>query len=208
MNESEISNRASQLRRQAICRLNGIQFEKSAVAEPISSRAVPETKNEFWIRPKTDFWRLIPSLGAILVMFNGYSLYVGEMQRDYLHVATKDRCISGVTIQSSGGKHPAPYFKDSEGKKIASCFDFQCTYKNWRADLGKAANICLSGDVVVSIETEGELRITRDGLIDALNTRIWGWEAMLGLGLLCLAIFTYRERGKWKALWQTRFAKH
>lgn len=205
MNETDISNRASNLRRQAICRLNGIDCNESPPPEPRSSRADYELKNDSWGRPSSDYRTLIPAVAACLVIFNSYSLYVSEAQRDYLLAATNSRCISDVTIQRIRSKHPALYFNDAQGQKVASCFKFQCLYRNSHADVGKTAKICLSGDVVTSIETDGEQKVTRDSLIYVLANSIWWSKFWLGLGGICLAVFAFRGREKWKELIRSRF---
>ena len=89
---------------------------------------------------------------------------------------------------------------------MASCFKYQCLYKNSNADIGKIAKICLSGDVVVSVETEGKQKITRDSLIQLLDNRIWSSKFWLSLGGICLAAFAFRKREKWKELIRSRLA--
>lgn len=206
MNETEIASRASNLRRQAICRLNGIEYSESTAANSKPPQVSYELKNESWVQSSTDYRTLIIALVAGLVIFNSYSLYVSEAQRNYLLVATNSRCISDVTIQRTRSKHPALYFNDLHGEKVASCFKFQCLYKKSHADVGKIAKICLSGDVVISIETEGELKVSREKLIYVLDNGIWWSKFWLGLGVICLGIFAFRDREKWKALIQSRFS--
>lgn len=206
MNETEIASRASNLRQQAICRLNGVEYKESAIANPKPQVVDHELKSELWIRSDIDYQTLIVGIAAFMVIFNGYSFYVSEAQRDYLLATTNSRCISDVTIKRSAGKSPAPYFNDAQGQKVASCFKFRCSYKNWYGDVGKVAKICVSGDVVVSIETEGELKITRDKLIVALNSSIWWSKFWVALGGTCLAILAFLKRKKWMESIRSRFA--
>ena len=196
MTETEIASRASSLRQQAICRLNGVECQESAIGNPKPQVVDYELKSELWVRSDIDYQTLIVVVAASMVIFNGYSFYVSEAQRDYLLATTNSRCISDVTIKRSFGKSPAPYFNDAQGQKVASCFKFRCSYKDWYGDVGKTAKICLSGDVVVSIETEGELKVTRDKLIVALGSSIWWSKFWVALGGICLAIFAFLKRKK------------
>lgn len=205
MNEIEIASRASNLRQQAICQLNGVEYKESTIANPKPSVVDHELKSKVWLRSDIDYQTLIVMVAAFMVIFNGYSFYVSEAQRDYLLATTSSRCISGVTIKRSAGKSPAPYFNDAQGQKVASCFKFRCSYNGWYRDVGKAANICLSGDVVVSIETGGDIKITRDSLIVALDSSIWWSKFWVGLGGICLAIFAFLMRNKWMESIRSRF---
>lgn len=206
MNETEIASRASNLRRQAICRLNGIEYNESTVANSKPPQVSYELKNEPWVRSSIDYRTLTITLAAGLVISNSYSLYVNEAQRNYLLVATNSRCISDVTIQRTRSKHPALYFNDLHGQKVASCFKFQCLYKNSHADVGKIAKICLSGDVVISVETEGNLKVSRERLIYVLDNGIWWSKLWLGFGVICLGIFAFQDQEKWKALIRSRLS--
>lgn len=198
MDESEIAGRASTLRQQAICRLNGIEHQESPVTAKNPQPPNYEPIKASWARSDIDYQRLTILLTAALVISNAYSLYVGESQRSYLLGTTKSNCISDVTIQRSGGKSPTPYFNDAQGRKVASCSQFRCSYNNWRSDVGKTAKICLSDDVVVSIEIEGIQKVSRDILIARLENIIWWSEFWLGLGGICLAIFAFVKRKKWR----------
>lgn len=206
MNETKISNRAADLRRQAICRLNETEYKEAPASDPRPPCADYELKNDLWQRPSINIQTLILGIAAFFVVIDGSSLYVSEEQRNYLLTATNIKCVSGVTVQRQGGKHPALYFTNAQGQKVASCFKFQCLYKNSHSDVGKAAKICLSGDVVVSIEAEGELKVTRDRTISELDNKIWWSKLKLALGGICLAFFALREWGNWKALIRSRFA--
>jgi hypothetical protein len=196
MNETEIARRASNLRHQAICRLNGAECKESAIANPKPQAVNYELKSEQWLRSDIDYQTLIVLVASSMVIFNGYSFYVGDAQRDYLLATTNSRCISDVTIKRSVGKSPAPYFNDAQGQKIASCFKFRCSYKDWYSDVGKAAKICLAGDVVVSIETDGKLKMTREKMIYVLDNSIWWDKFWGGLGGICLAIFAFLKQKK------------
>lgn len=206
MNETEIASRASNLRQQAICRLNGVEYKESPIANPKPPLVDHELKSELWLRSDIDYQTLIVLAASAMVIFNGYSFYAGEAQRDYLLATTDSRCISDVTIKRSVGKSPAPYFNDAQGQKVASCFKFRCSYKDWYGDVGKAAKICVSGDVVVSIETEGELKITREKLIFALGSSIWWSKFWVAIGGICLAIFAALKRKIWMEFIRSRFA--
>lgn len=206
MNETDIASRASDLRQRAICRLNGIEYKESRVTNPKPQPEAYELKNELWVRPNPDYQTLIVGLVACWVISDSYSLYVREAQRDYLLTATSSRCISGVTIQRTGGKYPAIYFTGAQGQKVASCVKSWCSYKDSHADVGKIAKICLSGDVVVSVETEGKQKVTRDSLILLLDNGIWWSKFWLSLGGIYLAAFAFRKREKWKKVIRSRLA--
>lgn len=174
------------------------EYERPGVTLSKSSSFDCEIAYEGVARPTVKPSTYLLLFGVLYVVFHGSHLYTAEAQRDYLLTATDIRCVSGVTIQRSRGKHATLHFNDAEGKVLAYCSP-RCDYKNWRADIGKTATICLSDDVVVSIETEEGVKVNRESLIHSIDHSIWWDKLMMSLGFVALAIFAFIRRKKWTA---------
>lgn len=153
------------------------------------------SQNAYWSK-RADASRrvLMPTIGAFLLITNGLGILELSELRDSLAASTSLTCHSNLTAQKTNGRYPKLYFAEVTAEPIVTCSNPMCSYLGWGTDVGKTATVCLSGDMLVSVEVNGVSRRTPDGLRSEINEAIWWRKIAFGVGLFCLGLFVFMER--------------
>jgi hypothetical protein len=162
-----------------------------------------------WLSPEGKYWikvadasrrSLLPLVGVLLVSMNGPGIRELSQRQDAILASTSITCHSETTVQKTQGRYPSLYFTDATGTQFGFCSKSDCSYQGWGSDVGKFARICFSGDSLVSVEVEGMARLTREGLLEKMNSLIWWRTLAIAVGMISLGIFAFNEREQLKAL--------
>lgn len=129
------------------------------------------------------------AIGTILV---GMALlYMKHIELGRLDSAPVEEAsiVDGRLQLHKGGRSTAISVIDSSGTEVIHCYIGHCGYEGIRDDFGKSARIWILDGKVAQIQIDGNLKLTKDEVVERLSNRTSPYFG-IGLGLL-LGIFGF-----------------